>query len=316
MAWLDKYELLTQVAERPPWRIHLAQKVVEGSPYRNAPERFLVRELQCDRADVFTLTLVDEARLAPLLQHDNVERAFECIDNGFVWVTEFFEGWSLEHIIESAPDAKRALSIPGACHLASEVCRALHYLHREARSEDGQVMQVLHKSIGPRAVCVTLDGTVKLSNPVLESVDVLGRSGRANESGPSLEEVVRMSPEHAWGRPVVPSSDVYMTGAFLYEMLTGEPCFQCNTVFDTIRAIRELFVPPPSSLRLEIPKIVDAIVLRTLAKNPGDRQPSARELAWNLELALKTMGVEDGREALLADIEASGVKGHPRPGGL
>jgi serine/threonine-protein kinase len=94
-----------------------------------------------------------------------------------------------------------------------------------------------------------------------------------------------MSPEQAAGHwdAVGPASDVFSLGATLYQLFTGAPLYGGTTLDEALdRARRRRFVPP-RQLKKQVPRPLEAVCLRALAKRPGDRYPSAAELAADVE---------------------------------
>jgi tRNA A-37 threonylcarbamoyl transferase component Bud32 len=97
-------------------------------------------------------------------------------------------------------------------------------------------------------------------------------------SGIALGTPAYMSPEQALGRPIGPQTDLYSVAVMLYLAVAGRPPFVADSAFEVQR--RHVTQPPePPSLFAEMPRELEALILRGLAKEPGGRFASAREMA-------------------------------------
>jgi len=184
-------------------------------------------------------------------------------------IQEFMEGGAVQDIVEQAPDHQ--LPIDQFVQIASEVCQALQHAHDRG---------IIHRDVKPGNIWLTADGHARLGDFGLAvALDL----SRMTQAGMMVGTVAYMPPEQALGGKVDPRSDLYGLGGTLYEMLTGRPPFLGD---DAVAIISQhINVPPvsPSWHNKEIPKPLDNLILRLLAKAPEERPQSARAVLDELE---------------------------------
>lgn len=116
---------------------------------------------------------------------------------------------------------------------------------------------------------------------------------RLTQTGTVLGTPCYMAPEQTRGDKAVvgPSADIYALGVILYECLTGHPPFQGKSAVETMGLVRESEPVHPRRLRKSIPRDLETICLKCLAKEPSRRYCSAQELADDLDRFLNHMPV-------------------------
>jgi len=222
-----------------------------------------------------------EARLAARLNHPGIVRVFDCGEQGghlFI-VMEFIDGQSLEdHIHE-----RQAVGVDRSLQITEQVALALG----EALAQVG----VIHRDVKPANVLLTSSGQVKLADLGLAKTLVAAGetveygSGRT-EGGAALGTPSYMPPEQFIDASSVDHrADVYSLGATLYHMLSGSVPFKADSVFGLMRKI-ERDDPPP--LPPHVPRAVEQIVSRMMAKSPGDRYQTYAELIEDLRAAQRS----------------------------
>ena len=146
----------------------------------------------------------------------------------------------------------------------------------------------------------------------------IARAGTSEmtEAGSIVGTAQYLSPEQARGAPVDESSDLYSTGIVLYELLTGTVPFTGETPVEIAMKHLSQTPEPPSARRPEIPRDLDLVVLRALAKEPADRYRSAGELDRDLELVARGEAVgtetETAATMVLAGARARWTRRPPR----
>src|SRR5690242_18710119 len=202
-------------------------------------------------------------------------------------VMEYVQGRTLRDIIKSEGrlPARRAMEI------VADVCAALDFSHRNG---------IIHRDIKPANVMITPQGAVKVMDFGIARA-VADNSATVTQTANVIGTAQYLSPEQARGETVDPRSDVYSTGCLLYEMVTGVPPFQGDSpVAVAYQHVRENPTAPSSRVP-GLPRALDSIVMKALAKNQLNRYQSAGEMRSDLLRALQDQPV--AAEAVMTDAE-------------
>jgi eukaryotic-like serine/threonine-protein kinase len=244
-----------------------------------------IKTLRADLAQdqTFQARFRREAQSAASLNHPSIVAVYDTGEDTSTGVPvpyivmEFVDGRTVRDLVIEG----HRLTPERTLEIMSGVLRALEYSHQAG---------IVHRDIKPGNVMVTRNGDIKVMD--------FGIARAMNDSQATMTQTAQvigtaqyLSPEQARGERVDARSDLYSTGCLMYELLTGRPPFQGDSpVAIAYQHVRENPVPP-TQLDPELPRWADAIVLKAMAKSPGDRYQSAAEMAADVQRAASGMQV-------------------------
>src|SRR3990172_9302730 len=187
-------------------------------------------------------------------------------------VTELLTGGFVEDLVQRSEEHK--LPLEQVVHIGEEVCRGLEVAHERG---------VVHRDLKPGNVGLMADPSAGSGQALTVKIADFGLAvaidrSRLTQAGMMVGTVSYMPPEQALGGEITARSDLYSVGCMLYEMVTGRPPFVGD---DNIAIIgQHLNTPPvsPSWHRPDLPKGLEALILRLLEKDPNKRPASAGEV--------------------------------------
>lgn len=175
---------------------------------------------------------------------------------------------------------KGQMPLADAARLLAQIASALDHAHANG---------VLHRDIKPSNVLIDKDANAYLTDfGIARMVE-----GTLDLTGDSILGTPQyMSPEQCQGRKdLTPASDQYSLGVMLYEMVTGRVPFQAETPLAVIiMQINGSELPPPTSLRPDLPEAAEAVILKSLARDPANRYPSCEAMAKAFARAVSQPG--------------------------
>lgn len=206
--------------------------------------------------------LLKEPRLLARLNHQNIigVMSAEKASDLFFVVMEYVDGESLESVLER----EKILPHKLACQYTLQICDAVQYAHSQ---------QVLHRDLRPANIMLSRNGMIKVGD-----FGVAALMEKVQFAKTVIGTPPYMSPEHYQGKAIY-ASDVYSIGIVLYEMLTATvPYYDVNPA-KIEQLILEGRCTPPKVLNKEIPKDLNNIILRAIARDVENRYKSCTEFA-------------------------------------
>jgi TonB family protein len=233
-----------------------------------------------DSADFVTM-LIDEAKLAALLNHPNITQIFDLgkIGEDHFIAMEFVEGRDLRSILNQVKAKSEQLPLPLALLVAARVAGALDYAHR-LRDGQGRDLRMVHRDVSPQNLLISSDGQIKLCD-----FGIVKAVSKANQTqmGALKGKLQYMSPEQAWGRGVDARSDIFSLGAVLFEMISGRRLFEGSSEVTILDAVREGRSRRLSEVMHDAPHEVEELVAKAVANDPAARFQTAEEMQRRLE---------------------------------
>jgi serine/threonine protein kinase len=227
----------------------------------------------------FISMFLDEARLSLFLQHANIVQVFDISrtpDNAYFLVMEYVDGCNLKALIERQKQKNKRIEIAHSIYLMMECCKALAYAHALENPETMEPLGIVHRDISPPNILLSKNGEIKLvdfglakANSQIESTDPGVVKGKFSY----------LSPEAASGIEVDHRADVFAVGIILWELFTGRRLFYGDTDYQTVELVRQARVPSIAALNPEIEPELEAVVRKSLAREPDQRYQNAADLA-------------------------------------
>jgi eukaryotic-like serine/threonine-protein kinase len=240
--------------------------------------------------DVLQKRFFREARIAARLSHPNLVAVYDVgEEDGLPYIVmEYVEGETVADLI-----ARTASVHPErAVKLLLQVCAGLEHAHAAG---------LVHRDIKPQNLLIRSDGVVKIAD---FGIARMLEGTQLTEAGTVLGTAAYLAPEQAAGERVTAAADIYSLGAVGYELLSGRPPYEFESLADLALEERQ----PPRPLD-DVPPDLERAMLHALALKPADRPRSASELARELarhetaavtEVMAPTRTLHISRRALLA----------------
>ncbi len=221
----------------------------------------------------FVMRFQREAESAAGLQHPNVVAVFDRGEwQGTYYIAmQYVEGPTLKQLIDSGITVEQGVAV------IRQVLQAAGYAHRQG---------IIHRDLKPQNVIVDPEGKAVVTDFGIARAGV----SEITQTGSVMGTPHYLSPEQAQGFDVTAVSDLYSIGVMLYEALTGRVPFEGESAVAV--AMKQVSQMPqrPSSIQPRVSPALDAVVMRALEKDPGQRFQSADAFIAALDQAMREPG--------------------------
>lgn len=264
----DRYQLTERIGEGGMAEVYLGTDI---RLKRDIAVKVLRPQYSSDKQ--FLDRFLDEARAMAGFSHPNIVNVYDAgRERGRSYIVmEYVAGTDLRKLIKQ----RGALSVEQAMKIAEQVAQGVAAAHNK---------HIVHRDIKPGNVLITPDGDVKVAD--FGIARAVSDSKHLTEPGVVWGTTAYLSPEQIRGDAATPASDVYSMGVVLYEMLSGKPPFQGE---DRVAIALQHLHDAPTSLSEKNPKVprgVENLINRAMAKEPSQRYSTADEFARAIRMYL------------------------------
>jgi serine/threonine-protein kinase len=223
----------------------------------------------------FVSMFIDEAKLTAQLVHPKIVQVtdFGEVNGQYFIALEFIDGFDGLALLRSGAQRQIRLPVPICMFIAMEVLDALDYAHN-AKDGEGKPMHLVHRDISPSNVFIAHRGDVKLGDFGIAHAQ---ERESKTQAGTLKGKYGYMSPEQVTGNVLDGRSDVFAVGVVLAEMLMGKRLFTAQNDLDVLLMVRDGKLDRFDKHGKDVPKPLDAIVRKALAKDLGERFQSAAD---------------------------------------
>lgn len=271
---IGKYQVLEQIGRGAFARVY---KALDTTLDRVVALKVLAPHVLGE--DDFITRFKREAKTAANLRHPNIVIIHEVGEEEAIhyMVMEYLEGQPLSRLIEE----QGTLPLPRVLDITRQMANALDYAHSYG---------FVHRDIKPANIIIGAKDHVTLTDfGIVKAHD----GAKLTRTDMLVGTPQYMSPEQCEGKEVDRRSDIYSLGIVLYEMLTGQVPFTSDSIPSILYMHTHHLPSSPRELKPALPRGVDSVLLRALAKQPEQRYSTAAELARSLEAALTEKEAEE-----------------------
>ncbi len=272
---IGKYDLLREIGRGATATVYLGN---DPFAQRQVAIKVATPEIlkNPERGRLYTHLFLNEASLVGKLSHPHIVQIYDAVvaeDLCYI-VMEYVPGGTLDEYCR----ADKLLPIERVVEIIFKCTRALDFAFRIGITHrDIKPANILYSGSSPNS------GEIKISDFGAALVDAPDRTQVSGIGSPAY-----MSPQQLREQTLDHQTDIYSLGVVMYQLLTGQLPFQASTNYNIIYQIINTEPPPPSSLRKQIPEVLDRIVARAMCKDTAGRYPNWQEFAHDLARAFRS----------------------------
>ncbi|HEY4157612.1 MAG TPA: serine/threonine-protein kinase, partial [Polyangiaceae bacterium] len=277
---LGRYELLLPIARGGMGQVWVAR--LRGA--RGFHKLVAIKTLLCLRGEEERMErmLLEEARIASLIQHSNVAQTLELGEHeGILYlVMEWVEGEPLTAVLAGAEE-QGGVPLLVAVNLIGQTLRGLQAAH-ELSDGNGARLGVVHRDVSPHNILVSYSGVVKIVD--FGIAQVMSQQPPSSDPGEVQGKFGYMAPEQILGGTVDQRTDLFAVGVLLYLLTTGHHPYKDHAADGLLHGIvSDLPAIRPSLLKPGYSRTLEAVVMKALDKDRDRRWPSAEEMRLALQ---------------------------------
>jgi tRNA A-37 threonylcarbamoyl transferase component Bud32 len=276
------YELLVEIASGGMATVFLGRAVDgrDGAPLVaiKRPHKHLATD------KIYLSMLLDEARLASAIHHDNVVKVRELgFESGEPFIVmDYVEGASLSELRKELAAAQRAVDTRVAVRIILDALAGLHSAH-ELRDDSGRHLGIIHRDVSPHNVLIGCDGKGRITDFGIAKAEDRVQVTRTHEVKGKL---AYLAPERIDKRRMCTvQSDVFSMAVVLWECIAGRRLFRGEEAIDTLQEVMSAPIPRLRKLGANVPPALDDVIARGLSRDLDTRYLTAKDFGEAIERA-------------------------------
>lgn len=227
-------------------------------------------QAQFSKDPSFVQMFEDELKVTFGLLHPNIAQMYDygMVQDQLYTAMEYVDGANLKQYLDRLKAKNFVFPVEISTYITSQVCQALHYAHTFTDKLTGKPFNIVHRDISPHNIMLTYDGAVKVIDFGIAKAD---SNSEATQAGTIKGKLSYLAPEYLDGLELDHRYDQFAVGITLWELLCSRKLFQASNDLAVLKQIQACKVPAPSSINPNVPKELDQIVLKALAKDRNQR---------------------------------------------